>query len=314
MKNIITITLNPAFDLHYYLDKFEKDKENYVRSVCCDAGGKGVNISRALSVMGVQSTAFIVLGNENGAEFARQLEADGISFSPLLISGRVRENITLHPDNDRETRISLDSFSIGKDTLDELFARISEHITEGTLVSFSGRIPKGVEKSDIISFLLNIKSLGARLVVDSNSLTVDDLKKIKPFLIKPNDQEIASLLGRDVKELKDAAECAKALARGGVAEQVMISLGERGAVWSDGIRTLSVSCPAIKSPVSTIGAGDSTVAGFIAATAAKLDTGTTLRCSSAFGTASCMTEGTRPPRPEDVREMFARITVSEVLE
>ena len=69
MKQIKTVTLNPAFDLHYYMEQFEAKKENYVQSILCDAGGKGVNISRALTVNGTYNTAYIILGEENGASF-----------------------------------------------------------------------------------------------------------------------------------------------------------------------------------------------------------------------------------------------------
>ena len=312
MEKIITITLNPAFDLHYYMDRFEKNKENYVKDIVCDAGGKGVNISRALTVMGVPNTAYMILGKENGVQFEESLKKDGMCCVPLYVEGRVRENITLHPKDDRETRISLDNFSINKAILDELYSLLKDTVTEGTVVSFSGRIPKGIVKDDVIEFLCRLKSCGARLVVDSNSFGKDDLVKIRPYFIKPNDEEIVAFLGRELESASDAARCACEFVKSGLSEQVMISLGKLGSSWSDGKRCVTVSVPALEQPLSTIGAGDSTVAGFIAATAAKLDTGTILRCAAAFGTAACMTEGTRPPRPEDIAEIYGCVTVSDV--
>ena len=74
MKAIYTVTLNPAFDLHYRMAHFEAQKENYVDSILCDAGGKGINISRALKVNGTDSTAFVILGDENGEAFDRSFD------------------------------------------------------------------------------------------------------------------------------------------------------------------------------------------------------------------------------------------------
>ena len=92
----------------------------------------------------------------------------------------------------------------------------------------------------------------------------------------------------------------------------MISLGGLGSAWSDGKRRLVISVPRIESPVSTIGAGDSTVAGYLAANAKGDSVEDSLRLACSYGTAACMTEGTRPPMPNDVKKIFASITVAEV--
>ena len=140
-----------------------------------------------------------------------------------------------------------------------------------------------------------------RVIVDSNSFTPEDLTEIHPWLIKPNEQEIVSFLGTPVENAQDAATAAAELVKRGVAEEVMISLGGDGAVWSDGCNSLILSVPKLAHPVSTIGAGDSTLAGVLHATARGLDRETVLRTAVSFGTAACMTEGTLPPKAEDVR-------------
>ena len=146
--------------------------------------------------------------------------------------------------------------------------------------------------------------------MDSNSFTPEDLTQIHPWLIKPNEQEIVSFLGMPVENAQDAARAAGELVRRGVAEEVMISLGGDGAVWSDGQDSLMLSVPKLAHPVSTIGAGDSTLAGVLHATARGLDRETVLRTAVSFGTAACMTEGTLPPRPEDVAAVFAKTQVT----
>ena len=311
MKKIITITLNPAFDLHYGLERFEAEKENYVNTVICDAGGKGINISRALKFNGVENTAYVILGKENAAQFEQNMREDGVNYIPVYTEGRIRENITLHPVCAKETRISLDNFSINSDILNELYAKLEGELDADTLVSFSGRIPKGVSKDEVIGFLKNIIAKGAKVAVDSNSLTPEDLMKIRPWFIKPNEQEIAAFLGREIKNPRDAVSVASELVERGLSEEVMISLGKDGSAWSDGKRSAVVSVPDI-TVLSTIGAGDSTVAGYIAATAKGDEPLDALRLACSFGTAACMTEGTRPPRLEDVEKIFKDTSVVRV--
>ncbi len=300
MNRIITVTLNPAFDLHYYMESFEAKRENYVQGVVCDVGGKGINISRALHVNGAESLALVILGRENGAAFAAQLDRDGVCYRAVEIDGRIRENITLHPQNDRETRISLDTFAVNEACVMQMEQALLQSVSEGDLVAFAGRLPKGLSKERAIELLLRLKEKGARLVVDSNSLTPKDLQAIKPWIIKPNEQEIEAFLGHGVKDATEAAEAARELVLRGVAEEVMISLGGDGAAWSDGSERIILSVPRLAHPVSTIGAGDSTLAGLLAATAQGKTKEEALCQAVAFGTAACMTEGTKPPLPEDV--------------
>ncbi len=309
MKKIITITLNPAFDLHYYMDKFEAKKENYVTTAACDAGGKGVNISRALTVNGIENTAYVIFGKENAAQFESELEKDGIKFVPLYTEGRIRENITIHPVADKETRISLDNFSVTPALLGELQAMLIGAIDKDTLVSFSGRIPKGVTKEEVIDFLISLKATGAKLAVDSNSLTPEDLIKIRPWFIKPNEQEIAAFVGKELDEPEVAVKVAAELVERGLAQEVMISMGARGSVWSDGKKKAIVNAPDKGKPLSTIGAGDSTVAGYMAATARGAESEEALKTAASFGSAACYTEGTRPPMPDCVSELYAMAEV-----
>ena len=312
MKHIFTVTLNPAFDLHYQMQHFEAGQENYVQSILCDAGGKGVNISRALTVNGVENTAYVILGEENGASFEAALRRDGITYVPLYTPGRIRENITLHPENEQETRISLDTFSASAVLLESLETCLCQVRKSGDLMAFAGRNPKGLEKYAVMTFLKRQIAAGLRVVVDSNSFTPQDLRDIHPWLIKPNEQEIVSFLGSPVRTAQDAADAAARLVREGVAGQVMISLGGDGSVWSNGDERLILSVPRLEHPVSTIGAGDSSIAGFLSAAAQGLSARETVRRAAAYGTAACMTPGTLPPRPEDIFSVSAQIQIQGV--
>ena len=103
---IYTITLNPAFDVYAFADRFEAFHENLARVESRQAGGKGINISRALAQNGIENTAVVVLGKENAEPFRSELDRLGMDAVYLEKEGRIRENLTLHTKNRPETRIS----------------------------------------------------------------------------------------------------------------------------------------------------------------------------------------------------------------
>ncbi len=299
---IITITLNPAVDVHYEIEGFVPYKENYADNVIKQTGGKGINISRGLTGYGIENTAYCVLGNEGSEEFLNSLRKDGVSCIPIITEGRIRENITLHS-KDGETRISCEGFTVDKSILDRLFSMIEDEKTEDMMITFTGRLPKGISKEEAIEFLLKLKKLDAKVVVDCNSFSAEDLFKIKPYLIKPNEQEVSSLISKEVETLEDAYCAAKDFCLSGV-ENVIVSLGKKGFAFYGKEGGYLVKVPGID-VVSTIGAGDSSIAGFVAGDLGNMED--TLKLSAAFGTAACLTEGTNPPCPEDIEAIKEKI-------
>ncbi len=306
--NVITLTLSPAFDMHCYTENFAAESENLVRVTSRCAGGKGVNISRALRAGGVQSTALAVLGEDNARAFAAELSRDGIALCALSVPGRIRENITVHTKSGTETRISFPAPSVGADLLDRVLDALDGELTDDTVLTLTGRIPDGVDTDAVMQFLEKVTLRGVRTVIDSKSFTLAQLVQARPWLIKPNGQEISDYLSRTVSDFDQVADAARALHASGIAN-VLVSLGDKGAMLACDAGVFVAVPPAI-TPLSTIGAGDSTVAGFLCATADGADAKECLARAVAFGTAACLTEGTLPPRAEDIAGMLEQIRIS----
>ncbi len=306
---IITLTLNPAFDIHCYIENFKPFHENLAKITDRDASGKGVNISRALNTTGVDSLAFLVLGDENGDSFVKGLEQDRLNYRSVTVKGRIRENITVHTNGADETRISFAGFTADDSLFEEVLKGIGD-IDSDTVVTFTGRAPDGVSMTGIKSFLRGLEAKGARIVIDSKSFSIDDITEMRPWLIKPNQEEISEYLGRPIETFEQVVEAARELYAKGIAN-VMISLGERGALLVCGEGSFVAEPPRVNA-VSTIGAGDSSIAGFLAA--AKKGAGAAqMLCSAvSYGTSACMTEGTRPPRAEDVEKVKEKIKLTVV--
>ena len=302
---IYTITLSPAYDVHATAKSLMLHHENLAHVKSRDAGGKGVNISRALTYNGVENTAIIVLGKDNCADFKAALDADKMTYIGIEKDGRIRENITIHEDGEKETRLSFSGFSLNTTILEEVEDQI--YIDGDTVITFTGSVPSGVDMSIVKGFLIYLKKKGAKVVVDSRSFTLNDLIDVAPWLIKPNSEEIEMYSGKVVNSFDDCLDFAKDLLSKGI-ENVMISLGEKGALLVNANGAFTAIPPAIDA-LSTIGAGDSTIAGFIAAYSEGKDSAEMLRVAVSFGSAACMLEGTTPPTKENVAEIYKDVKV-----
>lgn len=305
---IITLTLSPAFDMHCHADSLRLNHENLVFMDLCQAGGKGVNISRTLTKNGIPNLALVLLGTENADSFLRGLDADGVTYEAINAPGRIRENITIHTGS-TETRISFPGFRVEPDVLLRVEEKLLTLVDDDTVVTMTGRVAEGMVVADVITMLRKAAAKGARIVVDSRSFSLGDLKKLKPWLIKPNQEEISAYLGRQVESLEETLREAKALHEEGVTN-VMISMGGDGALLVCDAGTFIAVPPEI--PVkSTIGAGDSAIAGFIACPEEN-NPQRRLKWAVAYGTAACMTEGTLPPEPADIRKVLSRIQIKRL--
>lgn len=304
---IITLTLGPAFDMHCHADKLILDHENLAFMDLCQAGGKGVNISRALAHNGTENLALLVLGQENAASFTQNLDADGVTYDAITVPGRIRENITIHTGN-TETRISFPGFRVAADVLPQVEQKLLALVDDDTVVTMTGRAAEGMAVTDVSNMLRKCAEKGAKIVVDSRSFSLQDLKDLKPWLIKPNQEEISAYLGREISNLEQTLAEAKALHADGIAN-VMISMGGDGAllVCDEGI---FIAVPPKVDVKSTIGAGDSAIAGFCACPADSA--AEKLRWAVAYGSAACMAEGTLPPEPKAVQSLLENIMLKNL--
>lgn len=306
---IVTLTLNPAFDVHCFAENFKPYHESIVDITSKEAGGKGVNVSRALASNGIENLAVAIVGRDNGEEFVKALEKDGLTVAPVYTDGRIRENITLHEQNNPETRISFNGFSCTADILEKV-KDCTGKVDKDTIVTFTGSIPKGIAVEQVLALLKEFKNAGAKVVIDSRSVSLAQLTEFKPWLIKPNKDETESYTGKTINSIADAKEIALSIHKQGV-ENVVVSLGGDGAVLACDKGVFHAVTPKIE-VVSTIGAGDSMIAGFIEATATNLAIESALVRAVAFGSSACMMQGTKPPSKENVEDLCKKIKLMKI--
>ena len=303
---IVTLTLSPCFDVHCYADEFLAGRENIVRTQTVQLGGKGINISRALLENGIDSTAVVAMAKQGGAEVRDALDASGLDYRAFAVDGRVRNNITVHTTRGNESRISFDDAVENGDELLRDTRRALEVLCESDcILAVAGSVPKGVDIDALCDILDALRERGVRLVIDSRSFTKACLARLRPWLIKPNEQEIRAYTERDISSPEDAMLAARELRMLGV-ENVMVTLGARGAMLCCGEGEFFVPSPKV-TVLSTIGAGDSAIAGFLAATSLGISGQRALEIAVCYGAAACMREGTLPPKREDIDVLLEAI-------
>lgn len=305
---IITVTLNPAIDFHIRLNTLSLGKDNKAKVERRDNGGKGVNLSRALKAYGIDSICYTVLGEENGKGFIDELEALGIDHRYLSVKGAVRENINIHSESE-DTVIATSGFSLDGEGLSRVEEELLSLVEENDVLCFCGRIPEDADKNKIIDMLLSFKKKGARLVLDSKSLNKNDLFILKPYLIKPNEEELFSLGEEYACECDWFDKTVNRLHKGGV-ENILVTLGDKGGILSQGNSRYSAKVPSIKA-ISTVGAGDSTIAGYLAGVRLGLSVEECFRLALSFGTAACLAEGSLPPDPCQIKTLLSRIEIDK---
>ena len=306
---VFTITLNPVYDIFYSVPKLTLREENQASGVSVFTGGKGVNVSRALLGGGFDTRAYLLLGNENCRPFIEGMTAAHIPTRLFYTEGRMRENVTLTDGEGNETRIIMNDFSANPETLDHILATLKKEVAHDDVIACCGRFPKGISTEYTVKFVQELKTVTEKVALDTKSISLSYILKIAPWFIKPNEEEVEALVGYPCHEKDVALKAAEELHRGGI-KHVMISMGSRGAVYCGELGKCTAEIPRITS-LSTVGAGDSTVAGFIAGYFENPTLEHTVKMACAYGTACCLEEGTNPPVPQRIKEIYGLININE---
>jgi 1-phosphofructokinase len=290
---IRTVTLNPAVDRTATIEKFAVDAVNRVVSARLDAGGKGINVSKAIRLQGGTSAAYGFLGGAAGAFIRAFLAEQGIENRFVEIDGETRTNLKIvDPVLGTHTDINESGPPIKKEALERLEAELFSKAGSGDLFVFSGSTGNGVDTSVYASWIRRCRELGARTLLDADGAALVAGAAARPTAMKPNIDELARLVGRPLGDIAATAVAARSLLGGGT-ELVVVSLGAEGALFFDSRASIRAHGIPIK-PLSTVGAGDSLVAALALGLERGDDLERLVRPAVAAGTAAAATAGSAP--------------------
>ncbi len=280
---IYTLTPNPALDYALYLPTLTVGATNRSTREQLDFGGKGINVSYILHELGVPTVALGFVAGFTGRALCEMLAAYGIACDFIsLPAGMTRINVKLKSEG--ETEVNAGGPEISLDAQKELYARL-RCIKSGDTLVLAGSVPRSLPRDFYEETLAMLQGHGIRFVVDAEGELLLRVLKYRPYLIKPNRDELCGLCGRALTSDAEIEAAARELQVLG-ARNVLVSLGGEGALLLDETGKVHRAPACAVSPINTVGAGDSTVAGFLAAIEEGKSYADALRLAMAAGGAT----------------------------
>ena len=289
---IITVTLNPSIDRTIGVEDLRIGAVNRAELIRLDAGGKGVNVSRALQVFGAETHAIMVGAALGGTWFADVLTEVGVNFTMVMADGVTRSNITLVEADGTVTKINEPGVTLTPAILAEIEQAIGALDLNGAWVVLAGRLNPGAPDDTYLELAQFAKARGARIAIDvSGKPLAVALEQGGVDLIKPNQHELGEIVGRELKTMGDVIVAAREIIAQGVST-VVCSLGKDGALYVTATESLHAEA-AVTITGTPVGAGDILLATFIGA-GANADA---LPTAVQWSAASVALPGTAIPTP-----------------
>lgn len=308
---IITVTPNPSIDRTVTLPgALVRGAVHRVLSVSSEPGGKGVNVARALTLAGLDVLAILPAG-EHDAILAG-LQSEGVAYHAVPVSGSVRTNLSITEPDGTTTKVNEPGAGVDAAEAEALAWAVLQRARADHWVVLSGSLPPGLPDHWYSDMTAALKAHGCKVAVDTSDAPLAALAaglnstslRAAPDLIKPNAEELAGLTGVSAESLESAVargdadpvvRAARRLVDRGIGA-VLATLGSAGAVLVDGDGAWLASPPPI-TPRSTVGAGDSSLAGYVRADVEGADAPGRLRMAVAYGSGAAALPGSALPTP-----------------
>jgi 6-phosphofructokinase 2 len=299
---IVTLTVNSALDKSAHFKGLVAEQKMRCEEPRFDAGGGGINVSKAISRLGGESLAVFTAGGPTGEIIKDLLTTEGIDIDPIAVKNWTRESFVAVDDNtNSQYRFGFPGAAISVVEKDAILLKMQSISPE--LLVVSGSISEGLSVDFYKQIAEIAKKTNIKVVVDTAGKALEKVLETGVYLIKPNVGELAKLVGVESLEMEEVNQAAKQIIAKGGAEIVVVSLGPQGAVLVTKDAYEYVSAPNVVKK-STVGAGDSMVGGMVWALSQNKTLKEVIRWGVACGSAATMNEGTQLFKKEDAQRLF----------
>lgn len=308
---ILTVTMNPSIDVSYPLERLDLDTVNRITDVSKTAGGKGLNVSRVLSQLNAPLMATGVVGGHFGDYLTAQLDEDGISHHFSKINGETRSCIAILHEG-LQTEILESGPEVSKEEQVVFIENFEQLLEDTDFVTISGSLPKGID-TDFYSLLIEkATQADVKVLLDTSgdTLRTSIQSAFKPYLIKPNETEIADLLGKDLHSEEELIEALKDETFTGI-EWIVVTLGADGALVKKGEDYYRVQIPTIN-VVNPVGSGDSTIAGLAYALSEHQSPEAVMKTGMVTGMLNTQEQKTGFINPDHFDVLYEKVTVEKL--
>jgi 6-phosphofructokinase 2 len=302
---IVTLTLNPALDKSSSVERLVPEQKLRCSPVQIDAGGGGINVSKGIRKLGGQSAAVFPAGGATGLRLQAILQEAGIEIRALEVPGETRENFSVTENSTNlQYRFTMEGAEFSEKEADALLGIVAQ-LRPDYLVA-SGSLPPGLPETYYENVAAFAKKIGARFMLDTSGAALRAAADEGLYLLKPNLAELSALAGVEKLEMNQVDDAALGIIHQGKCEVVVVSLGSQGAllVTRDGFE--HIPAPTVQKR-STVGAGDSMVAGMVWALSEGKSFREMAQTGVACGTAATMNLGTELFHKADVEKLLAWI-------
>jgi 6-phosphofructokinase 2 len=290
--NIITLTINPALDKSAKVDGLVPEQKLQCHSIVYQPGGGGINVSRVLNRLDEQTHCIVTSGGDTGQNLNELLLKEGIHPKTISIKAWTRENLSVvDTKTNFQYRFGMPSNGLQDVELDEIKSALDNYLNNGDILVLSGSLPQNVPTDYYATLIKHVSHKNIKIVIDTSGPALTEALKEKIFLVKPNQRELAQWAGKEFLSSTEQEAFALDMVTSGKATYVVVSLGARGAFMASKEGVVYQSTPSI-TVKSTIGAGDSMVAGLIYGIKNDLSVSDILKWGVACGVSTTMSEGT----------------------
>ena len=316
MTSVVTLTLNPAIDQTAAIPNFKAGAVNRVIWEQSDPGGKGVNVASFLSDFGIAVTVSGFLGKENAELFQTWFDRKHITNQFVPIAGRTRTNVKIIDDAQNQvTDINFPGQPPTAEDIADLHRVMDELAIAHDWFVLSGSLPAQVEPDIYAKLTQRLKAQGKKVVLDASGESLrqalaQPAQPALPDLIKPNLEELQEGLGRSLTSHAEIVQAARQLIKQGIG-CVVVSMGAEGAIFVDPDAALW-ACPPPVEVISTVGAGDAMVAGFVAGKLRQFSFADCARLATAFAIGTLSQVGARLPPLDKVDVLMNQVEIKSV--
>jgi len=312
-KEVLTITLNPALDIATATERLAPEIKLRCETPAFDPGGGGINVARAIQLLGGQASALIAIGGQTGAELLSRLAMEGVRSIAFQGPGETRQSFSvIIRGEDTQYRFVMPGPSWTERDVARALEAIDRATAGGTLVVLSGSQPPGVAKDFPSILARHVAGRDAALIVDTSGPALRHLAEdpaTPVFTLRMDDAEAEDLAGRKLPDRIDTARFARELVERGAAGNVIVARGPDGSVLVNAEGAWHARVPEVE-VLSLVGAGDSFVGAYVLAVAEGRPLEMALTRGVAAAAAAVMTNATELCRFEDVTELEARATLT----
>ena len=263
-SKVVTITLNPALDLTGSLDSLNVGSVSLVNKGSLHPAGKGVNVAKVLSDLGAEVTLTGFLGLDNEAPFCQLFSTMNANDEFIRVNGSTRINVKLVEKNGQVSDINFPGVEVSPQAVEDFEVRLFELAETHQYFVLAGSLPNGISAELCASWIDKLHQMGKKVIFDSSRDALAAGLEAHPWLIKPNDEELSEFVKRDLKTPEACQQAAQDIATKGI-ENIVVSLGSKGVMWlgknEQGNALWRYAQPPKMNVVSTVGAGDTLVAG-----------------------------------------------------